>query len=59
MIARVYVAGPYTNGDVAVNVRTAYEAADRLADLGFAPFVPHSTHFGTFSFLARTSFGSN
>ena len=45
MIARVYVAGPYTNGDVAVNVRKAYEAANRLADLGFAPFVPHATHF--------------
>jgi len=45
MIARIYVAGPYTGGDVAVNVRNAYEAADRLADLGFAPFVPHATHF--------------
>lgn len=45
MIARIYVAGPYTNGDVAVNVRSAYEAANRLADLGFAPFVPHATHF--------------
>lgn len=45
MIARIYVAGPYTKGDVAVNVRKAYEAADRLADLGFAPFVPHATHF--------------
>ena len=45
MIARVYVAGPYTNGDVAVNVRRAYETANRLADLGFAPFVPHATHF--------------
>jgi Domain of unknown function (DUF4406) len=45
MIARVYVAGPYTKGDVAVNVRNAYEAANRLADLGFAPFVPHATHF--------------
>lgn len=45
MIARIYVAGPYTNGDVAVNVRNAYEAASRLADLGFAPFVPHATHF--------------
>jgi len=45
MIARVYVAGPYTNGDVAVNVRNAYLAASRLADLGFAPFVPHATHF--------------
>lgn len=45
MIARIYVAGPYTKGDVAVNVRNAYEAATRLADLGFAPFVPHATHF--------------
>ena len=45
MIARVYVAGPYTHGDVAVNVRNAYAAASRLADLGFAPFVPHATHF--------------
>jgi hypothetical protein len=45
MIARIYVAGPYTKGDVAVNVRNAYEAASRLADLGFAPFVPHATHF--------------
>lgn len=45
MIARIYVAGPYSQGDVAINVRKAYEAADRLASLGFAPFVPHSTHF--------------
>src|ERR1035441_10289212 len=45
MLARVYVAGPYSNGDVARNVRNAYEAANRLADLGFAPFVPHATHF--------------
>ncbi len=45
MIARVYIAGPYTNGDVALNVRNAFEAANRLADLGYAPFVPHSTHF--------------
>jgi len=45
MLARVYIAGPYTKGDVAVNVRRAFEAANRLADSGFAPFVPHSTHF--------------
>jgi hypothetical protein len=43
--ARIYVAGPYTKGDVAINVRNAFEAANELADLGFAPFVPHSTHF--------------
>lgn len=45
MIARIYIAGPYTKGDVAVNVRSAYGAANSLADLGFAPFVPHATHF--------------
>jgi len=42
---RVYVAGPYSQGDVAMNVRRAYEAASQLADAGFAPFVPHHTHF--------------
>src|SRR5262245_4927589 len=45
MRAKIYVAGPYSKGDVAVNVRNAFEAANQLADLGFAPFVPHSTHF--------------
>lgn len=45
MIAKIYIAGPYTQGDTEVNVRNAYEAANRLADLGFAPFVPHATHF--------------
>jgi hypothetical protein len=45
MKARVYVAGPYTKGDVAQNVRNAFKAANELADLGYAPFVPHSTHF--------------
>jgi hypothetical protein len=42
---KIYVAGPYSNGDVAVNVRNAFQAANDLAELGFAPFVPHYTHF--------------
>jgi hypothetical protein len=42
---KIYVAGPYTKGDVAENVHKAFKAANDLADLGFAPFVPHSTHF--------------
>lgn len=42
---RVYVAGPYTHGDVAVNVKTALDAAIALLDAGFAPYVPHLTHF--------------
>ena len=45
MKVKVYIAGPYTQGDVAQNVRNAIEAANKLADLGFAPFVPHFTHF--------------
>ena len=27
---KVYIAGPYTKGDVAINVRNAIEAADRV-----------------------------
>jgi hypothetical protein len=42
---RIYIAGPYTKGDVAINVRNAYAAANQLADAGFSPFVPHQTHF--------------
>ena len=45
MKAKVYIAGPYTSGDVAVNVRNAFKVANELADNGFAPFVPHFTHF--------------
>ena len=42
---KIYVAGPYTNGDVAENVHKAIKAANDLADLGFMPFLPHLTHF--------------
>ncbi len=42
---RVYVAGPYTKGDVAVNVRNAIAAANELLDAGFYPYLPHLTHF--------------
>jgi hypothetical protein len=45
MRQRIYVAGPCSKGDVAINVRNALEAADELATLGFAPYVPHLTHF--------------
>ncbi len=44
-IKRVYIAGPYTRGDVAQNVRRAIAAADRIADHGFVPFLPHLNHF--------------
>lgn len=42
---KIYVAGPYTLGDVAVNVRAAIDAANQLLALGFIPFVPHLSHF--------------
>lgn len=42
---RVYIAGPYTKGDVAVNVRRAIEAASKVWDHGHYPYVPHLTHF--------------
>lgn len=42
---RVYVAGPYTHGDVAVNVRNAMEAGLAIIKAGHAPYIPHLSHF--------------
>jgi hypothetical protein len=42
---KVYIASPYTLGDVAVNVKTQMDVADQLITLGFAPFVPLYSHF--------------
>ena len=42
---RIYVAGPYSKGDVAQNVRKAIEVGNALLDRGFVPFIPHLTHF--------------
>lgn len=47
MIA-VYIASPYTNGDVAVNVRRSFLAADELLTLGYLPFAPLYSHFWHF-----------
>lgn len=44
-MARVYIAGPYSNGDVALNVRRALEAAHLIYNAGHIPYVPHLTHF--------------
>ena len=46
----VYVAGPYTKGDVAMNVRAACAAGERLTEKGLAVFIPHLTHFWHFVF---------
>lgn len=42
---RIYIAGPYTKGDVAQNVANAIHVANHLLDQGCVPFVPHLTHF--------------
>lgn len=45
MIKRVYIASPYTLGDVAVNVKVQMDMADELMNHGFAPFTPLYSHF--------------
>lgn len=42
---KVYIASPYTLGDVAVNVKAQLDVADQLMTLGFAPFAPLYSHF--------------
>jgi len=41
----VYIASPYTKGDVAQNVRNSLEVADKLREAGFLPFAPLLSHF--------------
>lgn len=42
---KVYIASPYTIGDVAVNVKRQLDFADQLMNLEFAPFAPLYSHF--------------
>ncbi len=41
----IYIAGPYTMGDVAQNVRNAVFAGDKLWDMGYVSIIPHLFHF--------------
>jgi hypothetical protein len=41
----IYIASPYTQGDVAVNVATQLDAAHRIMDAGHLPFAPLLSHF--------------
>lgn len=41
---RVFIAGPYSAGDVEANVARAADAAAALLDRGLAPFCPHLYH---------------
>lgn len=40
----VYVAGPYSNGDVGGNVREALLMGDMLVVIGCEVFIPHLSH---------------
>lgn len=42
---KVYIASPYTNGDVALNVRKQIDLVDELIENGFLPFSPLYYHF--------------
>lgn len=42
---KIYIASPYTKGDVAVNVKRQLDCFDELLTLGFAPFAPLYSHF--------------
>lgn len=44
-IRAVYISGPYTVGDQAINVRNAMIAGTQLLEAGLLPFVPHLSHF--------------
>ena len=41
---RIYVAGPYSIGSEAHNVRVALEAGEALLRRGYSPYVPHLNH---------------
>jgi hypothetical protein len=42
---KIYIAGPYSKGDTAQNVRDAIYAGNYVAHLGHTVFIPHLTHF--------------
>ena len=47
---RVYVAGPYSTGNLDHNLRTALKAAEALLKRGYAPYVPHLNHLWQLAF---------
>lgn len=42
---KVYIASPYTLGDVALNVKLQMDTYDTLMTEGFAPYAPLYSHF--------------
>jgi nucleoside 2-deoxyribosyltransferase len=43
--AKIYIAGPYSKGNVAVNIKKAIKYANELSEKGFAPFIPHLSYY--------------
>jgi hypothetical protein len=41
----IYVAGPYSKGDIAENVSKAIWVGHEVMDYGHTPIVPHLSHF--------------
>lgn len=42
---RVYVMGPFTQGDLMMNLRQVIDAAEQLRAAGHIPFLPHLSMF--------------
>lgn len=42
---KVYIASPYTKGDVAINVKAQLDCVNELMNIGYAPFAPLYSHF--------------
>lgn len=40
----IYIAAPYTQGNIALNVRRAIFAGETVLYHGHTPFIPHLTH---------------
>lgn len=44
-MVKIYLASPYTLGDVAMNVRVQMDAAHEIIKAGHCPFIPLLSHF--------------
>lgn len=42
---RVFISGPYSNGDQVINTRNAILAAEEVVKKGHVPFIPHLSLF--------------
>lgn len=45
---RIFVSGPYTQGDPVVNTRNAILCGEEILKLGHSPYIPHLTHLWHF-----------